>query len=149
VLGGIGGQSTFLSSAAASMDAASPVTPSVAAIRSMLAEMKDLASGTSSGSTKLIHGGLRYLEHYEFRLVREALMEREVLWKNGAAYHLADALRAAATKGGPRPAWLLRIGLFLYDSYRRPQAACRPTGRSTCARRIRPAAAEAIVPQGL
>ncbi|RUZ11987.1 FAD-dependent oxidoreductase, partial [Mesorhizobium sp. M7A.F.Ca.CA.002.15.1.1] len=47
-----------------------------------LAEMNDLASGTSSGSTKLIHGGLRYLEFYEFRLVREALMEREVLWKN-------------------------------------------------------------------
>jgi glycerol-3-phosphate dehydrogenase len=44
-----------------------------------LAEMNDFASGTSSGATKLIHGGLRYLEHYEFRLVREALMEREVL----------------------------------------------------------------------
>src|SRR6185312_9470402 len=52
-----------------------------------LAEMNDLASGTSSGSTKLIHGGLRYLEFYEFRLVREALREREVLW--------ADALRAS------------------------------------------------------
>src|SRR6478735_8988996 len=47
-----------------------------------LAEMNDLASGTSSGSTKLIHGGLRYLEFYEFRLVREALREREVLWAN-------------------------------------------------------------------
>ncbi|MDB5574357.1 MAG: glycerol-3-phosphate dehydrogenase, partial [Tardiphaga sp.] len=46
----------------------------------VLCEMKDLASGTSSWSTKLIHGGLRYLEHYEFRLVRESLMEREVLW---------------------------------------------------------------------
>ena len=45
-----------------------------------LAEMEDLASGTSSRATKLVHGGLRYLEHYEFRLVREALMEREVLW---------------------------------------------------------------------
>ena len=59
--------------------------------------MNDLASGTSSGSTKLIHGGLRYLEYYEFRLVREALMEREVLWTQRAAHHLADALRAAAT----------------------------------------------------
>ena len=47
-----------------------------------LAEMDDLASATSSWSTKLIHGGLRYLEHYEFRLVREALIEREVLWAN-------------------------------------------------------------------
>ena len=45
-----------------------------------LAEMDDFASGTSSRATKLIHGGLRYLEHYEFRLVRESLMEREVLW---------------------------------------------------------------------
>src|SRR6476661_8568169 len=48
--------------------------------RTCLAEMNDLASRTSSGATKLIHGGLRYLAHYEFRLVREALMEREVLW---------------------------------------------------------------------
>ena len=56
-----------------------------------LAEMNDLASGTSSASTKLIHGGLRYLEHYEFRLVREALMEREVLWRN--APHIIWPLR--------------------------------------------------------
>ena len=49
-----------------------------------LAEMNDFASGTSSWSTKLVHGGLRYLEHYEFRLVREALMEREVLWGSAA-----------------------------------------------------------------
>ena len=59
-----------------------------------LAEMNDFASGTSSGATKLIHGGLRYLEHYEFRLVRESLMEREVLWAM-AAHHLADAFRPA------------------------------------------------------
>lgn len=81
----------------------------------MLAEMHDLASGTSSGSTKLIHGGLRYLEHYEFRLVREALMEREILWKN--APHIIWPMRFVLPyfKGGPRPAWMLRIGLFLYD----------------------------------
>jgi len=80
-----------------------------------LAEMNDLASGTSSGSTKLIHGGLRYLEHYEFRLVREALMEREVLWR--AAPHIIWPMRFVLPfqKGGPRPAWLLRLGLFLYD----------------------------------
>ncbi|WP_274629106.1 glycerol-3-phosphate dehydrogenase [Arvimicrobium flavum] len=81
----------------------------------MLAEMNDLASGTSSGSTKLIHGGLRYLEHYEFRLVREALMEREVLWRN--APHIIWPMRFVLPffKGGPRPAWMLRLGLFLYD----------------------------------
>jgi glycerol-3-phosphate dehydrogenase len=81
----------------------------------VLAEMKDFASGTSSASTKLIHGGLRYLEHYEFRLVREALMEREVLW--AMAPHVIWPMRFVLPfqKGGPRPAWLIRLGLFLYD----------------------------------
>ncbi|MDK1493423.1 glycerol-3-phosphate dehydrogenase [Sinorhizobium sp. 7-81] len=80
-----------------------------------LAEMKDFASGTSSGSTKLIHGGLRYLEYYEFRLVREALMEREVLW--AMAPHVIWPMRFVLPfhKGGLRPAWLIRLGLFLYD----------------------------------
>ena len=81
-----------------------------------LAEMNDFASGTSSGATKLIHGGLRYLEHYEFRLVREALMEREVLW--AMAPHVIWPLRFVLPfqKGGIRPAWLIRLGLFLYDN---------------------------------
>lgn len=80
----------------------------------LLAEMNDLASGTSSWSTKLIHGGLRYLEHYEFRLVREALMEREVLWR--AAPHIIWPMRFVLPHAkGLRPAWLLRLGLFLYD----------------------------------
>ncbi|NQW09197.1 MAG: glycerol-3-phosphate dehydrogenase [Alphaproteobacteria bacterium] len=79
-----------------------------------LAEMNDLASGTSSWSTKLIHGGLRYLEHYEFRLVREALMEREVLW--AMAPHIIRPLRFVLPHHkGLRPAWFLRLGLFLYD----------------------------------
>ncbi|WP_187971639.1 glycerol-3-phosphate dehydrogenase [Aquibium microcysteis] len=79
-----------------------------------LAEMKDLASGTSSWSTKLIHGGLRYLEHYEFRLVREALMEREVLWR--MAPSIIWPMRFVLPHHeGLRPAWLLRLGLFLYD----------------------------------
>ncbi|MHA6685573.1 glycerol-3-phosphate dehydrogenase [Mesorhizobium sp. A556] len=79
-----------------------------------LAEMNDLASGTSSGSTKLIHGGLRYLEFYEFRLVREALMEREVLWRN--APHIIWPMRFVLPYAkGLRPAWMLRLGLFLYD----------------------------------
>ncbi|MGV8939444.1 MAG: glycerol-3-phosphate dehydrogenase [Allorhizobium sp.] len=81
----------------------------------VLAEMNDFASGTSSGATKLIHGGLRYLEHFEFRLVREALMEREVLW--AMAPHIIWPLRFVLPfhKGGIRPAWLIRLGLFLYD----------------------------------
>ncbi len=79
-----------------------------------LAEMHDLGSGTSSTSTKLIHGGLRYLEHYEFRLVRESLMEREVLW--AAAPHIIHPMRFVLPyHAGLRPAWMLRLGLFLYD----------------------------------
>ena len=79
-----------------------------------LCEQSDLASGTSSASTKLIHGGLRYLEYYEFRLVREALQEREVLWC--AAPHIVSPLRFVLPHHkGLRPAWLLRLGLFLYD----------------------------------
>ncbi len=78
-----------------------------------LAEQNDLASGTSSASTKLIHGGLRYLEHYEFRLVREALIEREVLLR--AAPHIIWPLRFVLPHHeGLRPRWLIRLGLFLY-----------------------------------
>lgn len=80
----------------------------------LLAEKDDLASATSSWSTKLIHGGLRYLEYYEFRLVREALKEREVLWN--LAPHIIRPLRFILPHhSGLRPAWLLRLGLFLYD----------------------------------
>ncbi|MRG72481.1 glycerol-3-phosphate dehydrogenase [Alphaproteobacteria bacterium HT1-32] len=82
--------------------------------RVAVAEMNDLASGTSSWSTKLVHGGLRYLEHYEFRLVREALKEREVLWK--MAPHIIWPLRFVLPHHKDlRPAWLLRLGLFIYD----------------------------------
>ena len=82
--------------------------------RVMLCEARDLASGTSSSSTKLIHGGLRYLEHREFRLVREALKEREVLWR--MAPHIVWPLRFVLPHhAGLRPAWLLRVGLLLYD----------------------------------
>ena len=79
-----------------------------------LCEKGDLASGTSSASTKLIHGGLRYLEYYQFRLVREALLERETLWR--IAPHIVWPLRFVLPHHkGLRPAWLLRFGLFLYD----------------------------------
>ena len=84
-------------------------------LKVLLAEQNDLASGTSSASTKLIHGGLRYLEHYEFRLVREALIEREVLLT--AAPHIIWPLRFILPHHkGLRPRWLVRIGLFLYDN---------------------------------
>lgn len=79
-----------------------------------LCEKSDLASGTSSASTKLIHGGLRYLEYAEFGLVRQALREREVLLN--MAPHIIWPLRFVLPHlPGMRPAWLLRLGLFLYD----------------------------------
>ncbi len=80
-----------------------------------LCEAGDLANGTSSASTKLVHGGLRYLEHFEFGLVRKALKEREVLWR--MAPHIIWPLRFVLPHHrGLRPAWLLRLGLFIYDS---------------------------------
>jgi glycerol-3-phosphate dehydrogenase len=80
----------------------------------MLAEMNDLASGTSSAATKLVHGGLRYLEHYKFKLVHESLAEREVLW--AAAPHIIKPLRFVLPHHkGLRPAWFLRLGLVVYD----------------------------------
>ena len=80
----------------------------------LLLEAGDLAQGTSSASTKLIHGGLRYLEHYEFGLVRESLSEREALW--AIAPHIIHPLRFVLPYvNGLRPRWLLRLGLFLYD----------------------------------
>jgi glycerol-3-phosphate dehydrogenase len=79
-----------------------------------LVEQGDLAQATSSASTKLFHGGLRYLEYYEFRLVREALIERETLLR--AMPHIAWPLRFVLPHHkGLRPAWLLRLGLFIYD----------------------------------
>jgi glycerol-3-phosphate dehydrogenase len=83
-------------------------------LRVTLCEQADLAAGTSSASTKLVHGGLRYLEHGDFRLVRESLEEREILLR--IAPHLVRPLRFVLPHvGGMRPAWMLRVGLFLYD----------------------------------
>jgi len=80
----------------------------------LLCERDDLAAHTSSASTKLIHGGLRYLEHGEFGLVRKALREREVLLR--AAPHIIWPLRFVMPHdAGQRPAWMIRAGLFLYD----------------------------------
>lgn len=80
----------------------------------LMLEAQDLASATSSASSKLIHGGLRYLEHYEFRLVSEALAEREVLLK--MAPHIAFPMRFRLPhRPHLRPSWMIRAGLFLYD----------------------------------
>jgi D-erythritol 1-phosphate dehydrogenase len=80
----------------------------------LLCEKDDLAEGTSSRSGKLVHGGLRYLEYYEFRLVREALIERETLL--AAAPHIIWPMRFVLPHSPEqRPAWLIRLGLFLYD----------------------------------
>jgi len=87
-------------------------------LKVVLAEMRDLASATSSASTKMIHGGLRYLEYYEFRLVRESLAEREVLL--GIAPHIIWPIRIAIPHAPwLRPFWLVRLGLFLYDNLSR------------------------------
>jgi glycerol-3-phosphate dehydrogenase len=83
-------------------------------LKVLLCEKNDLASHTSSASSKLIHGGLRYLENYEFRLVRESLGEREILLR--AAPHVIWPLRIVLpVLDGMRPAWMIRIGLFIYD----------------------------------
>jgi glycerol-3-phosphate dehydrogenase len=83
-------------------------------LKVLLCEKGDLAGATSSASSKMIHGGLRYLEHGAFRLVRESLAEREVLLR--AAPHLVRPMRFVLPHGpGQRPRWMLRVGLFLYD----------------------------------
>ena len=80
----------------------------------LLVEQGDLAAATSSASSKLIHGGLRYLEHYKFRLVREALQEREVLLK--IAPHIIHPLEFILPHDASmRPAWMIRLGLLVYD----------------------------------
>ena len=92
-----------------------------------LCEKSDLAGATSSASSKLIHGGLRYLEHYEFRLVKEALAERETLLK--LAPHIAKPLRFCLPhRPQLRPAWMIRIGLFLYDNLSRRTTLAGCTG---------------------
>ncbi len=83
-------------------------------LKVILCEQDDLARHTSSASSKLIHGGLRYLEHHEFRLVRESLIEREVLLRS--APHIIWPLRFILPHDREqRPAWLIRLGLLLYD----------------------------------
>ena len=95
-----------------------------------LCEKGDLAGATSSSSSKLIHGGLRYLEHYEFRLVKEALAEREVLLEK--APHIMWPLRFRLPhQKHLRPAWMIRIGLFLYDSLAKRNVLPRSKKMST------------------
>ncbi|MDH3380707.1 MAG: glycerol-3-phosphate dehydrogenase [Gammaproteobacteria bacterium] len=93
-------------------------------LRVLLCEQNDLGSATSSASSKLIHGGLRYLEHYEFKLVREALSERETLMR--VARHLVKPMRFVLPHiAAMRPAWMIRIGLFLYDHLSRSNSLPR------------------------
>ena len=93
----------------------------------MLAEAADFAAHTSSSSTKLIHGGLRYLEYYEFALVRKALQERETLLRS--APHIMWPLRFVMPHDeAMRPAWMIRIGLFLYDHLARREVLPGSTG---------------------
>jgi glycerol-3-phosphate dehydrogenase len=83
-------------------------------LSTLLVERADLASATSSSSSKLIHGGLRYLEHYEFRLVAESLAERETLLR--VAGHLVWPIQFLMPHVPElRPRWMIRLGLFLYD----------------------------------
>jgi glycerol-3-phosphate dehydrogenase len=103
----------------------------------VLVEKDDLASHTSSSSTKLIHGGLRYLEYYEFALVRKALAEREVLLKS--APHIMWPLRFVMPHDpGMRPVWMIRAGLFLYDHLARREVL---PGSTTVDLRSHPAGA--------
>src|SRR5580693_8222234 len=83
-------------------------------LKVLLCDKGDLAGATSSASSKMIHGGLRYLEHGAFRLVRESLAEREVLLRT--APHLVRPMRFVLPHGpGQRPRWMLQTGLFFYD----------------------------------
>lgn len=93
----------------------------------VLCEQDDLASHTSSAATKLIHGGLRYLEHHEFSLVRKALQEREVLLRS--APHIIRPMRFVMPHDPTmRPAWMIRAGLFLYDHLARRDVLPGSTG---------------------
>ncbi len=83
-------------------------------LKVLLLEMDDIASATSSWSSKMVHGGLRYLEQYEFRLVRESLQEREVLLKL-APHIIHPAEFIVPHDASMRPAWMVRLGLFMYD----------------------------------
>ena len=84
-------------------------------LRTLLCEQHDLAAHTSSASTKLIHGGLRYLEFYDFGLVRKSLHEREIVLTS--APHICWPLRFVLPHDSHlRPAWMIRAGLFLYDN---------------------------------
>lgn len=96
-------------------------------LSTILCEQHDLAAHTSSASTKLVHGGLRYLEHFDFDLVRKALQEREVLL--AAAPHIIRPLLFVLPHDSHlRPAWMIRAGLFLYDHLARRRRLPASTG---------------------
>jgi glycerol-3-phosphate dehydrogenase len=113
----------------------------------MLVEQDDLASATSQASSKLIHGGLRYLEHYEFKLVREALREREVLLR--LCPHLVRPLNFVVPHdANQRPRWMIRTGLWLYDHLGGRETLPGLEGAHVPARGVQ-RRAEGRLPQGL
>ncbi|BCL74475.1 glycerol-3-phosphate dehydrogenase [Jeongeupia sp. HS-3] len=117
-------------------------------LRVLLCEQDDLAQHTSSASTKLVHGGLRYLEHYEFGLVRKALQERETLLQ--LAPHIIRPLRFVMPHdAAQRPAWLIRAGLFFYDHLARrrllPASASIRLDTHVAGRALKPAFKRAFV----
>ena len=115
----------------------SPAMRRGAASPSVFAEMQDFAEGTSSRSSKLIHGGLRYLETYDFKLVRDALIEREILMRRTP--HLVWPLRLVLPYvESQRPRWMIRLGLLFYDYLARRKVAAHAPKRSICTS-IRPA----------
>ena len=111
----------------------------------LLVEKADLGGATSSASSKLIHGGLRYLEHFEFRLVREALQEREVLLANAGHIIWPQRFVLPQVPGG-RSGLLLRAGLFLYDNLGQRRRIPASAGARLAARPCRPRAAPRVDP---
>src|SRR3546814_4267398 len=111
-------------------------------LKVLLVEKDDLAQHTSSASSKLIHGGLRYLEYYEFRLVREALKEREILLQT--APHIVRPLSFVLPHArGMRPWWMVRAGLLLYRLLAWGSSLPRP-GRSDYRAPLKPEAGRRI-----
>ena len=107
-------------------------------LRVVLVEQDDICSGVSAWSGRLIHGGLRYLEHYDFRLVRESLVERERLFRNAPHLVVPVPLLLPSYKHNRRPGWLIELGMLLYDGLllRKTPPAHRPLRRAATVRRF-------------
>ena len=111
---------------------------SLRGLRVALVEQEDICSGVSAWSGRLVHGGLRYLEHYDFRLVRESLVERERLFRNAPHLVRPVPLLMPTYKHNRRPGWLIELGMLLYDglSLRKTPPMHRPLRRAATVRRF-------------